>query len=144
MSIEKETFMVKKVVIILNHEPTATQLNELKEKFKIEKVIFLNEELKTQLKNIPPSNNLPEKLLNNLISFLKNNLSTGDYIWIQTEYGVTFYIVDFAIKSGFIPIYSTTQRIYKERKLENGKIERNYIFEHVTFRRYVPYKLCKN
>ena len=75
--------------------------------------------------------------MESITDFIYKNLSKGDYIWIQTEYGITFYIVDFALNNGFIPIYSTTERIYTEKKLSDNEIERNYIFRHVRFRKYI-------
>ena len=126
-----------KVLIILNHTPSEAQLKDLKNSFAITEILGLPEDIKDYLKNVPPDKDLSIDILESITDFIYKNLSKGDYIWIQTEYGITFYIVDFALNNGFIPIYSTTERIYTEKKLSDNEIERNYIFRHVRFRKYI-------
>ncbi len=57
------------------------------------------------------------------------------YLWIKC--GLTDYFIQFAFKNGFKPIYSTTKRVFEEKKLSNEKIKREYLFEHVCF---MPYR----
>ena len=130
---------MKKALIILNHNPTENQLNQLKEIFNVNEILYLPSKLKNFISNVPPDKPIPEEFLKNITDFIIKNLQKDDIIWIQTEYGITFYIVDFAFKVGFIPIYSTTERIYNEKKLDNEKVERKYLFKHVSFRKYFKY-----
>ena len=136
---------MRKIVIILNHTPTEEQINDLKLNFNVTEIIYPPEELKNYLLNIPPEDEkISENFLKSIIQFIKENLQNGDFIWVQTEYGATFYIVDYAIKNGYIPIYSTTKRVYEEKLLDKNKIERKFLFKHVRFRRYIGWSLKKN
>ena len=62
-----------------------------------------------------------------------------DIFVIQGEFGSTFTLVDFALKKGLIPLYATTRRIAKETR--NGEtVHREYVFEHVCFKKYDYFK----
>ncbi len=120
----------------MNHIPTESQLEQLRKEFDIAEFLYLPEEIKNFISNVPPEKDIPDKILSKITEFIEKNLSKGDYVWIQTEYGITFYVVDFALKKGFIPIYSTTKRVYTEKRLDKNEIERKYLFKHVRFRKY--------
>jgi hypothetical protein len=44
-------------------------------------------------------------------------------------------IVDYALKNKLIPVHAVTKRVAKESR-EGEIVHREYIFEHVCFRKY--------
>ena len=123
--------------VVLNHNITDKQQKELKEKLKIVELYFPSQSLKKELVEINPSKWLSNETLERLKEEIKSVLAEKDYLWVQTEYGLTCYLVQFAFKNGFKPIYSTTRRVFEEKKLSDEKIKREYLFEHVCF---MPYR----
>ena len=70
---------------------------------------------------------------------MEKNASPKDIFVIQGEFGSTFTLVDFALKKGLVPLYATTRRIAKETR--NGEtVHREYVFEHVCFKKYDYFK----
>ena len=84
--------------IKLQPKPTLSS-PDLKNSFAIAEILELPEDIKNYLKNVPPDKDLSIDILESITDFIYKNLSKGDYIWIQTEYGITFYIVDFALNN---------------------------------------------
>jgi len=128
---------MKRCFVVLNHTITEKQQKDLREKLGVEKIIFPSENLKKELKEIDPKIWICTEILEKLKSEILSSLKEGDYLWVQTEYGLTCYLVQFAFKNGFKPIYSTTKRIFKEYKLDEERIQREYLFGHVSF---MPYR----
>ncbi len=54
---------------------------------------------------------------------------------MQGEFGSTFMLVDFALKNNLVPLYATTRRVAEEKR-EGESVFREYIFEHVCFKKY--------
>ncbi len=128
--------MKKRCFVILNHQITEKQKKELKERFHIKEIYFLSEKLKNFISEIDPEKWIDENILDGITSEIASTLKKGDYLWVQTEYGLTCYLVQFGFKNNFIPIYSTTKRIMKEKSITGEKVKREYIFEHEKFRFY--------
>ncbi len=132
--------MGKKCFVILNHEITEMQKKELKERFSIQEIKPLPSNLKNLIVEIDPEKWLNEETLKSIKKEIADFLGKRDFLWVQTEYGLTCYLVQFAFKNGFIPIYSATRRVFKETKISSEQIKREYLFEHVCFRLYKEVK----
>lgn len=126
---------MKKTFCLLNHNLTKNQLEELKEKFSSQEIIYPPEKLAKLWSQILPEKENTE-IIESVVLWLKDfGAKDGDLFLIQGEFGSTFTLVDYALKNRLIPIYATTKRISKE--IRNGeKIQREYIFEHVQFKKY--------
>lgn len=123
-----------KTFCLLNHTLTQKQLAELSEKFNSTQVIYPEKNLAELWAQIPPEKNNDE-VVKVVASWLKENSVPGDLFIIQGEFGSTFTLVDFALKNGLVPLYATTRRIARESR--NGEtVHREYIFEHVCFKKY--------
>lgn len=120
---------------LLNHNLTKNQLEELKEKFSSQEIIYPTEEIKNFWSQILPEKENTE-IIESVVLWLKSSgAKDGDLFIIQGEFGSTFTLVDYALKNHLVPIYATTKRISKE--IRNGeKVQREYIFEHVQFKKY--------
>lgn len=124
---------------LLNHALTQKQLAELGEKFNSTDVVYPEKNLAELWSQIPPEKS-NEEVVESVVFWLKNNAAPGDLFIIQGEFGTTFTLADFALKNGLIPLYATTRRIAKESR--NGEIvRREYVFEHVCFKRYEYFKM---
>ena len=116
-----------KTFCLLNHELTQKQIAELNERF--------GSKLWAQI--LPEESN--DKIIKEVVFWLEKNASPKDIFVIQGEFGSTFTLVDFALKKGLVPLYATTRRIAKETR--NGEtVHREYVFEHVCFKKYDYFK----
>ena len=124
---------------LLNHTLTQKQLSELGEKFNSTDVVYPEKKLAELWSQIPPEKN-NEEVVSSVVSWLKKTAVPGDLFIIQGEFGSTFMLVDFALKNGLVPLYATTQRIAKESRNEET-VYREYVFEHVCFKKYQYFKM---
>lgn len=129
---------MRKTFLLLNHELTQNQISELREKFNSDKIIYPDEKLSLLWKSIPPKEENNE-IVKKAVDWIKERgAEKGDLFIVQGEFGSTFTLADFALKSGLVPIYATTKRIEKE--IRSGEtVRREYIFEHVCFKKYEYY-----
>ena len=127
-----------KTFCLLNHTLTKKQLAELSEKFNSTEIVYPGKNLAELWSHIPPVKS-NEEVVEAVASWLKDKSNPGDLFIIQGEFGSTFTLVDFALKNSLVPLYATTRRIAKESR--NGEtVRREYIFEHVCFKRYEYFK----
>lgn len=119
---------------LLNHVLTQKQLAELGEKFNSIEVVYPDENIAKQWSQILPEKSNAE-VVESVVSWLKNKSAPGDLFIIQGEFGSTFTLVDFALKNGLIPLYATTRRVAKESR-SRETVRREYVFEHVCFKKY--------
>lgn len=126
-----------KAFCLLNHELTQNQILEMKESFKVESIIYPPEELSKKWSQIPAEKNLNKSLISDVTNWL-SSAGKGDFLIVQGEFGSTFMIADYALKNELVPLYAVTKRVAKEQR--NGEIvSRQYVFEHVCFRKYEYY-----
>ena len=123
-----------KTFCLLNHALTQKQLAELSEKFNSTDVVYPEKNLAELWAQIPPGKS-NEKVVEAVVLWLKGKATSGDLFIIQGEFGSTFTLVDFALKNGLVPFYATTQRIAKESR-SGETVRREYVFEHVCFKKY--------
>ncbi|MBQ4013833.1 MAG: hypothetical protein II610_01065 [Treponema sp.] len=131
---------MSKTYCLLNHELTQNQLLELKEKFGASEIIYPSEALSKKWSQIPAVEKLDITVINDVIEWL-SSAKAGDALIAQGEFGATFMIVDYALKRGLAPLYAVTKRVASERR-EGEIVSKNYIFEHVCFRRYEYFSSC--
>lgn len=123
---------------LLNHTLTQKQLAELNEKFNSTDIVYPEKNLAELWSQIPPEKS-NEEVVEAVVLWLKDKAAPGDLFIIQGEFGSTFTLVDFALKNSLVPLYATTRRVAKESR-EGETVRREYIFEHVCFKRYEYFK----
>jgi len=128
-----------KIYLLFSHTLTDEQKSEL-EKMGVSDIIPIPEDLQFIWSNMPPAGELNITVLNEIIDWLSGSASEGDYILIQGDFGATYYMVNWAFKSGLIPIYATTERVVLEENKEGDRVVKKNIFRHVNFRRYVAFE----
>lgn len=127
-----------KTFCLLNHILTQNQLDELNNKFGSAEVVYPQESLVRLWAQIPPEKSNSE-IIESVVRWLKDNAESGDFFIVQGEFGSTFTLVDYALKNSLVPIYATTRRIAKESR-SGEAVRREYIFEHVCFKKYEYFK----
>ncbi len=128
---------------LLNHKLTDKQVAELEEKYKASCIFYPETALSAAWSQVPVTPVLDRKLIQDVVSWL-SNAEAGDVIVVQGEFGSTFMIVDYALKRGLIPLHAVSCRVAQEQR-EGEIVHRQYVFEHVCFRRYEWYSaMLKN
>ena len=125
---------MSKAFCLLNHELTENQKNELSTDFLVSEIIYPSEEISKLWSQIPASNAVDRTIIKKIIDWL-SSAEKNDVLIVQGDFASTFIIVDFALKNGLIPICATTKRVAKESR-QGETVKREYIFEHVCFRKY--------
>lgn len=129
-------FMAK-AYCLLNHQLTDNQMIELKEKYNISQIIYPTEKLSKKWVQIPTTENIDMSIIFEIVDWLFD-AEKKDVLIIQGEFGSTFMVVDYALKHDLIPLYAVTTRIAQENR-DGEIVKRQYIFEHVCFRKYEYY-----
>ena len=88
---------MKKAYVLLNHELTLKQVEELKQKFLVDKIVYPPKEITVSWLQINPEGENC-RIIKNVILWLKNT-NKNDVMIVQGEICSTFMIVDFALKN---------------------------------------------
>jgi hypothetical protein len=127
---------MRQVFLLFSHQLTPTQKDELKNKYKVDKIIYLPAELQDIWSNIPPELPSIKDYLQDILIWLKENSKPKDLVLVQGEFGAVFILVNFCMKEGLIPIYATTKREVSEEILKDGTVQLSRKFSHVRFREF--------
>jgi CRISPR-associated Csx2 family protein len=133
----------RRVFLVLSHELTETQVNELRENWKVQEVVPIPEDLASLWESINPEEESLSSCIRPIITWLEENSVPGDLILVQGDFGATFLVVDWALNQLRVPIYATTARYLEEHRLDDGRVEQKRIFQHVRFRKYEREKIFK-
>ena len=126
--------MKHKVIVFLSHDLDEIQKKELKERYEVEEIIFLPENLQQIWSNVYCDENY-EKDLEKLKIFMNNNLEENDCIIAQGNWGYVYTLVTEAKKKNYIPLYGFSYRD-GEDKIGDGEKIRISKFKHVKFMEY--------
>ncbi len=124
---------MKKMFLLFSHKLSNEQMIDAQNTFGVAKFISLPLQLQKLWKNFNPD--IKKLTLEDFKSFLSQNANQGDVVLIQGDFGATFAMVNFALESGLVPVYATTQREVVE-VVEDGQTVKKSIFKHRRFRRY--------
>ena len=128
---------MKKICLLFSHKLTSSQERDISNNLKVEKIYKLPDELQKLWSQVPTSKDLLfDDYLRNIEVLLLEQLSSGDYVLIQGDFGASYHMINFSRKHGFVPVYSVNKRISKE-VLENEIVKKYSEFEHEFFREYV-------
>jgi len=124
------------IILIFSHKLTDEQIESAKTELNINKFIYLESELQELWSNIPPEMESIKEYFQPICSFIKDNAEKGDYVLIHGDFGAVYQMVNYALQIGLIPIYSTTERIANEKKMDNNSVKLEHSFRHRMFRKY--------
>lgn len=125
---------MSKAFCLLNHQLTENQKKELTTDFFASSIVYPSEEVSKLWSQIPASKAVDRTIIKKITDWL-SSAEKNDVLIVQGDFASTFIIVDFALKKGLIPICATTKRVAKESR-QGETVKREYIFEHVCFRKY--------
>ena len=121
--------------LFFSHKLTEEQIKDAKENLGVKEFIYLPKDLQEKFSNVPPEiDNIKEYSLD-FIEFLKKNVSKEDYVLIQGDFGIVFWLVEYCKENNLKAVYSTTKRISKEKNID-GKVVKISEFKHIKFRKY--------
>ncbi|CAA6799147.1 MAG: Unknown protein [uncultured Sulfurovum sp.] len=127
---------MKKMFLLFSHTLTATQKEDISNNLKVKKTYTLPKNLQKLWSQVPVEKDLlfGDYLLD-IEKCLLENLSSGDYVLIQGEFGASYHMINFSKTHGFIPVYSVSKRIVRELT-EDGIVKKYSEFVHEFFREY--------
>lgn len=113
-------------------------MGELRHQWGIAEPVFPGPEIARLWKSVPPEDTIPPYFLNKITTWLAGITGPRDYVVIQGEFGISFYVVQWCYANSRIPIYATSHRKMKEI-IDKEKIISRREFQHVNFRQYPVY-----
>jgi len=131
---------MKRMFLVFSHSLTAEQEEDARSVLGCGVTVPLPEELQVKWSSVDP---LPDDITGEaegIVSWLSENSSGEDYILVEGDFGMAFMVVDWCLANGRIPVYSTTERIYKNIDEGDGSVTNIHQFRHVKFRRYMKGK----
>jgi len=128
--------MKKTLYLLFNHRLTPIQEQDAIHSLGVSSVKQLPDDLKLIWGNIPPELTKIASYIEPIKGWLNKNAKKNDYILIQGDFGACYQMVTLSFEKEYIPIYSTTERLAKEKIKHDGTIELKHQFKHAVFRRY--------
>ena len=122
--------------LILNHELTADQKKDAFASLSVQKIIDLTPNLKKLWRTIPHETIKIKAYLKPMMDWLGEKATQKDFVLIQGDFGASYIMVQFALESGLVPVYSTSLRKSVEIETQTDTVEKTGVFKHVLFRRY--------
>ena len=86
--------------------------------------------MQNKFSNVPPEIDDIKKYSLDFIEYLEKNVSKDDYVLIQGDFGVVYWVVEFCRENNIKTVYATTKRIVREEEI-NGKVVKISEFKHV-------------
>lgn len=123
------------MLLLFSHGLTAIQQEDAQKSLRVDTFIPLPDELKEQWANIPADIKDISRHIEPMKQFVTTHARQGDIVLIQGDFGATYSMVKFAFDQGYKPVYATTKRESTE-VLNEGKLIKTSVFEHVMFRMY--------
>jgi len=123
-----------KIYILLNHQPTSEQLDDLKQFLRNEiEVIEPSKEIKEIWSNIDPE--LDEKDRIQLASLIAKEIYKNEctVAWVQGEFATTYYLVRQLRENEVLCVVATSKRVAIEEKISDGSTKKTSIFKHCQF-----------
>jgi len=133
--------MTRKLFLLFNHTLTEVQKHDVKVSLHVDECVEMPAAFRAFWGKVPPAGNIDIEFLDKINAWLLENASADDYILVQGDFGAVFYVVDFCMQYGLVPVYSTTSRNYEEKRLPDAYIESRHVFRHVQYRKYVGWDI---
>jgi len=129
------------MILLFSHELTSEQEMEARERFHCTDFVYLPEELQRIWSGVTACSEDISSTADMFIEWLADVTVPGDFCLVQGDFGMTFMLVDWALKHGREPVYSSTERVFETHTAGDGTIVNTHRFRHVRFRHYRKYGL---
>ena len=127
-----------KMFLFFSHKLTDEQIRDAKKNLGVDEFIYLPDDLQKKFSNVPPEIDDIKEYSLDFMKFLDKNAKKDDFVLIQGDFGVVFWVVEYCKQNNLKAVYSTTKRVVKEKNIE-GKVVKISEFQHIKFRFF--YKL---
>ena len=124
-----------KMFLLFSHKLTSEQIKDAKENLGVKEFVYLPKDLQERFSNVPPEIDDIKEYSKIFINFLEKNASSEDYVLIQGDFGIVFWVVEYCRENNLKAVYATTKRVVKEEVID-GKVIKISEFKHVRFRYY--------
>lgn len=128
--------MTGSLFLIFNHTFTGAQREDALISLGVSRIIDMPPDYKAVWRSILPDIEHINDYLKPVQIWLKCNAVQKDFVLIQGDFGACYIMVNYALKLGLVPVYSTTGREAKESVLKDGTVKVTHHFKHIIFRRY--------
>ncbi len=127
---------MSRLFLLFNHTLTAEQEDDARNSLGVAEIITPPPAIRGLWGQLPSDAQELAPLLAPVREWLAAEARPGDHVLIQGDFGAVYLIINFALASGFIPVYSTTEREAMEEHLPDGTVRLTHRFRHRCFRRY--------
>lgn len=129
---------MKTLYLLFSHTLTEEQKTDACLNLGVNEFMGLTPNLQQLFSNVPANLETLDEYLTPICEWISEKASNKqDYILIQGDFGVTYYLVNYCKKFNYAsPIYATTERQIVEVVQENGSITTQRVFKHRMFRKY--------
>lgn len=125
-----------RLVLLFNHTLTKTQAADARTDLGVSGFVEPPESIKALWADIPASAAEIRPYLQPVFDWLAGASDPGDRVLVQGDFGAVFFVVQHALETGRVPIYSTTRREAAEEVNPDGSVRLTHRFHHVRFREY--------
>ena len=122
--------------LLFNHLLTDAQADQARQELGVDTIVVPPEEVSRCWANIPPE---PKSIRNGLepvFSWVDNNVSAGDFLLIQGDFGACYLVLEYIRDTGIEAVYATTRRQATEQQIDEQTVQLTHRFSHVRFRKY--------
>lgn len=122
--------------LLFNHLLSEKQASLARQELRVGKIIDPPADISRHWANVPPEQESIRYFLEPVFSWIDNNVSAGDFLLVQGDFGACYLVLEHISNTEIIPVYSTTTRQAVEKKLDDNTVQLSHIFSHVRFRKY--------
>src|SRR5687768_454480 len=95
---------VKKAILLLSHQPTPAQQEELTTRWGAERLVSLPPHLQKRWSQIPAEGKFPNEWISPILDWLAEETNSHDLVWIQGEMGAVYYVVNWCAQHQRVPV----------------------------------------
>lgn len=127
---------MSQLFLLFSHKLTPAQEADARHSLGIQQIHYLPDDLQSIWSQVPPGQLDLAAYARPFCDFLVQQAQAQDYVLIQGDFGLSFYMVQFCFRQQLVPVYATTHRKVQEITQPDGKVIKQLEFEHQMFRPY--------
>jgi hypothetical protein len=128
--------MPRTLFLLFNHQLTPLQETDARQNLGVDGIVAPPPELQHLWSGIPPDPAEIGSVCEPFRAWLDHQARQGDLVLLQGDFGACYLMVQYALRRGLIPVYSTTTRRAVEELQEDGSMKLTHYFYHRRFREY--------
>jgi hypothetical protein len=121
---------------LFSHQLTPDQQKSARKEFGVTDFQAPPKRIQHLWSQVPPDDTRISSFLSPVKTWLEETTHKGDLVLIQGDFGATYMMVVHAFSLGLVPVYATTQRQAREKKMPDGSVQLSHVFRFKRFRIY--------